>query len=244
MFYRVLVLGVCRGLAAMSSTPESPYGLTFTPSTLVASRFNASGSIELAVSPLGSDYHTFYQNAVQRFDQPSHDEQFGDRNQTESIFQNAIKPLTEQLREQLGYTPEYTAFFFPSVFRPAIRHTAIAGLLGGLPNRPVKDGRASQAVGLAYGFLEGRNLGRDLEQCNDEGPLNLILVLEYERNYLYAWLLEVVFEFGFCAAEQDRFCKECGETFREVSVECIPHHVGFIRLLTLHTDGWRRNISE
>lgn len=156
--HRVLSLGVFGGLAAISSTQESPYGLTFTPSTLVASRFNASGSIELARLPLGSDYHTLYQNSVQSFDQPDHDEKIEDKNHTESIFRNAITLLTEQLRKQLGYSPEYAAFFFPSVFRPAVRHTAITGLLGGLPTRPVKDGRASQAAGLAYGFLEGETL--------------------------------------------------------------------------------------
>lgn len=203
----------------MSSTSENPYSLTFTPITLVASRFNASGSIELAKTSLGPEYHEFYQNAVQHFDQPTNDQQISDRSKAELMFRTAVEPLTEQLSKRLGHAPEYAALFFPSVFSFATRQAAVAGVLGDHRDRPMKDGRTSQATCQGYGLLQGKNLGRDPGQFNDEGALNLVIVLEYEKDFLYAWLLEVAFGLGVCPADQDQFCKGCSEQSRQVGVD-------------------------
>lgn len=213
----LIIFYACYALAD-TSTPESPYGLTFTPTTVVASRFNASGSIELTKYPLGPEYLESYRIAVQEFDNPTKDYQISDRAAAETLFRSAITPLTEVLSRQLGYAPEYAALFFPSVFSFAARSAAVTGVLGDHGNRPMKDGIAAQATCQAYGFLEGKNLGRLPELCVEEGPVNLVIVLEYEEDFLYVWLREVAFELEICPAIQDEICKECGQAYRKVSV--------------------------
>lgn len=48
------------------------------------------------------------------------------------------------------------------------------------------------------------------------GPSNLILLLEYEKEYLYVWLKEVAFGMGTYPVDSQIFCEECGGRFREV----------------------------
>ncbi|KAH3914046.1 hypothetical protein HBI56_054280 [Parastagonospora nodorum] len=50
-----------------------------------------------------------------------------------------------------------------------------------------------------------------MEECKDEGPENLILTLEYEREWLYIWIQVVDFEMGICSVHCKRFIREPGE---------------------------------
>jgi hypothetical protein len=214
-----LTLYASYGLADMADNLESPYGLTFTPTTVIASRFNASGSVELTKAPLGSTYREFYQHAVRNFEMSIDNDPPIDKSEIASLFRTAVVPLTEHLRNKLGHTPEFAALFFPSVFNFSTRTAAVEGVLGEHFDRPMKDGPAWQATCDGYGFLQGKNLGRDPQECNDEGPPNFVIVLEYEEDFLYTWLLDVAFGLGVFYPEQQQYCKECGAKTWEVRVQ-------------------------
>lgn len=55
-----------------------------------------------------------------------------------------------------------------------------------------------------------------MHECTDNGPNNLVLLFEYESEYLHAWLVEVEFELGVYYPQQEKICKECGDGHREV----------------------------
>ncbi|KAF3042790.1 hypothetical protein E8E11_004556 [Didymella keratinophila] len=57
--------------------------------------------------------------------------------------------------------------------------------------------------------------GRDPEESNDEGPQNFVIVLEYEDEFLYTWLLVVAFGLGVFSTQQQEYCKECSAKTRE-----------------------------
>jgi hypothetical protein len=65
-------------------------------------------------------------------------------------------------------------------------------------------------------FLEGRNLGRPAEDCHEDGPPSFVLLLEYESEYMYVWLMDVTYELGVYSVEQEQFCGDCGERERGV----------------------------
>lgn len=199
----------------MPNNLESPYGLAFSPSTVIASRFNSSGNIELMKYSLGDEYQTYFQHAVQQYGSPM--DRNRDMSSAVSIFQKAIGPVTKSLSEQLGQMPEYAALFIPSIFDWKVRNAAVSAVFGDHLDRAIRPGWAREATCPGYRFLEGENLGRRLEECVDEGPENMILVLEYENDYLYAWLMEVEFELQTYPVHLQEICKECGERFRDVS---------------------------
>ena len=191
----------------------SPFALTFGPSSISSSRYNASGSIEIIRHPVTEEYNEYYKSAIDNFGAKNEDE-----SSATAMFSRAIAPVTEYLTKHTGHKPDYTTLFVPSTFHYITRYAASLALFSEYPDDwPTKMGPSHQAACQGYGFLEGRNLGRPLEDCVDEGPLNLILVLEYEADYLYAWIVEVEFEFGTFPQHFERFSKECGEHAREVS---------------------------
>ncbi|KAF1848103.1 uncharacterized protein K460DRAFT_308018 [Cucurbitaria berberidis CBS 394.84] len=134
------------------------------------------------------------------------------------MFKHAIAPLTATLSQQLGHKPEYAALFLPSVLDDEIRRAGIDAIKEDLPNldqRPIKWGPSHMAMCQGWEFLEGKYLSRPLDQCNDDGPINLILVLEYEESYLWAYLKEVDWDARVFPTCLERFGKECGERYRE-----------------------------
>lgn len=210
-----LVLFVNCNYAHALSTSESPFGITFTPTTVIASRINISGNIEIFKHPLGSGYQAVYQDALMAFETP----EFGIRDLSSvQVFRAAIKPITEGLSERLGHPPEYKALFVPSIFRPNTRDAAAEGVLGeDHDEQAFRQGWAREATCPGYEFLECRNLDRVPEECAEDGPVNLVVVIEYEKDYLYAWLMEVEFELETYPPIYSKFCKECGERYLKVS---------------------------
>ncbi|KAF1842212.1 uncharacterized protein K460DRAFT_435543 [Cucurbitaria berberidis CBS 394.84] len=202
---------VCTGV---QKNLESPFGLTFSPTAIIASRFNASGAVEVTRHPVSPEYQAYYDNAVHGDGSP-----IGTRymNNATAMLYHAVVPVSESLRKQLGHSPEYRALFLPSVFDYNMWNAAIEAVA---PNNPldrfIKFGSFQQAACHGYGFLQGEHLGRAPEEHNnDDGPPNLILFLEYEKDYLFAWLLEVAFEYGTFPVAHQKICKECGDRFRE-----------------------------
>lgn len=196
---------------------ESPYGLTFTPTAIIASRFNSSGLIETLKHTVPTEYITFYEDVVAQYG--SDVDYSRDMSDAAALFRKVIDPITQSLTKQIGKVPEYRSLFMPSVFQYMNWNAAgdIAFLKGSL-EQPTKVGPSQMATCYAYKFLECRHLDRTTKECNDDGPPNLIFVLEYENDYLYAWLKEVAFEIGTFPVSHQKICKECGARFRNVSI--------------------------
>jgi hypothetical protein len=192
---------------------SSRFGLSFSPSTITASRFNSSGSIELTKFPASPEYQSYYRDAVQQF-QVSHNTIT--KFDPASIFHNSIKPVNDALRKQLRHAPEYAVIFLPSIFD----HRAIIAADEAILQDPMyatKVGLFREAALWWYGFLDCKNLGRAPDECNDDGPRNTILLFEYEEDYLYIWVLAVDFELGLYDVSDHHICKDCGEKYRKVS---------------------------
>lgn len=199
---------------------ESPFGITITPSTVIASRINSSRMIELTRHPLGPAYKAVYHDAVDHFDtQPTKP----GNSTNAAVFLESIKSVTKILENQLGHSPIYKSLFVPSIFHPTVRDAAAEGILTeDQLDQPFRLGWAREAICPGYGFLECRNLGRTREECVDGGAVNLIFALEYEKEYLYAWLVEVEFELQTYPAMHSKFCRECGERNSAVSPPLPP----------------------
>jgi hypothetical protein len=139
------------------------------------------------------------------------------------MFRKEIIPVTQSLHKQLGHVPIYSFLFLPLVFNQGLRLPASDAILPGY-DEDVNIGcdLSSRAACYGFGFLECKHLGRAPENCDDgpdgNGLLNFVLLLEYEKDYLYAWLKEVSFELGVYYTQQIKFCKECGDRFRQVSL--------------------------
>jgi hypothetical protein len=92
---------------------ETRFGLSFSATTVTASRFNATGSIELTVFPASPGYQTLYRDAVRKFQESAIEV---DQADITSIFENDIQPITNSLNNQLGHRPEYATVFLPAIF--------------------------------------------------------------------------------------------------------------------------------
>jgi hypothetical protein len=200
--------------ATTNNNVEGPYGLTFTPTAILVSRFNASNSVETTQYSTSSEFQRLYHDAVDEFDP----EKVGRKLPTgiERIFHDAIRPVNESLSKQLGHEPEFSSLFLPSVFHYKVRQAA-SSMIFPDRERTFKVGPSREAACYGFGFLDGRNLGRAPEACNGDGPESSIFVLEYEKEYLYAFFMEVTFELGTYYVDRDMICKDCGEKYRQVS---------------------------
>jgi hypothetical protein len=79
--------------------------------------------------------------------------------------------------------------------------------------------------------------GRLPQECNEDGPENFVLILEYEKESMYTWLMEVSFELGTYPVIKQKFCVDWGEIQREVSY--LIFAVLNIHELTSVTENWR-----
>jgi hypothetical protein len=195
-------------------TVESRFGLSFGPTTIIASRINSSNTIELTKFAASSEYCAFYGEAVRRFNVSKTDV---DDASARSIFEESIKPITEALTKRLGEAPEYSALYAPSVFDYTTRLAASEVVFQDAEyiNTHTRTSPARAAC-WPYHFLDGKNLGRGPHECNDDGPENFIIFLEYEEEYMYAWLKLVEYELGVYQGTYSEICKDCGEKHREV----------------------------
>jgi hypothetical protein len=207
-------------VAVIADDYHSPFGVTFSPSAIFTSRYNASGFVHTTKHPTSPEYITYFNDALEMYSQ-------GDKrdpltyyhsrayNTTWSVFEASIDPVTATLTKELGREPEYAALFIPSIF-----HRGVIGAAGEavfrVDNQPNMIGHNPLAATAAYKFLDCAYLDRAPEECNDEGPVNYVLVLEYEKEYLGATLKEVEFYLGTFPPMGDVVCRECGERYRVV----------------------------
>ncbi|KAH3999425.1 hypothetical protein HBH98_087720 [Parastagonospora nodorum] len=197
--------------ATISSSLESRFGLSFSPTTIIASRFNAIGSIELHSFPASASYQEYYQEAVEKDHALSDD---FDEARVKSIFESNVIPINTSLTEQLGHTPEFATLFTPSIFDWKTILAAGEAVFKDAQYM-TRAAPSRQAACYGFGFLQCRNLERSLSECNDHDPESLVLLFEYEKEYLYVWLVWVSFELEVHSAEHEKICKDCGEELRE-----------------------------
>jgi hypothetical protein len=89
---------------------EDPVGLAFTPSTVIASWYNPSGSIEVMKEPITPTFKTKYQKTLHDYDATTEGNRYKpipeqDLDDLTAVFNEAIAPLTAILTERLGHTP-------------------------------------------------------------------------------------------------------------------------------------------
>jgi hypothetical protein len=192
---------------------ETRFGLSFSATTVTASRFNATGSIELTVFPASPGYQTLYRDAVRKFQESAIEVYQTD---ITSIFENDIQQITNSLNNQLGHRPEYATVFLPAIFDS---ETILAAKAAIYSNDTYSTYAAWSRIAACYGygFLEGKDLGRPLSECHEDGPESLVLLFEYQKEYLYVWLMWVTFELGVHSVNKEQFCRDCGEDYREVT---------------------------
>jgi hypothetical protein len=135
------------------------------------------------------------------------------------VFEASIDPVTATLTKEVRHKPEYRALFILSIFhRGVINAAAEAVLREDFDDHPNMIGYAPIAARLVYKFLDCAHLYRASEECNDEGPVNYVLFLECEKEYLGAMLKEVDLYLGTFPPRGDMLCTECGDRYREVCV--------------------------
>jgi hypothetical protein len=199
--------------ATMSIHDESRFGLTFSPTFITASRFVSADAdaVNLTKYPTTAEYQDFYRCEIYATSaslDATNDTDF------HSMLNETMRPIVDNLTHQLGYAAEFSALSLPTIWRQYTRYGAVTAVFG--PDYVTKLSSTHNATCWAYGFLEGRNLGRALADCNEDGPENYVLVLEFEAEHMYAWLINVDFEIGKYFADRRKFCERCGEENRKV----------------------------
>lgn len=203
----------------LSTPAASPFGLSFGPTVITASRYNESGLVEVTEQTTSTEYQQLFQAAVQDFGVTYHDTQYeGPKHeQAKMVFTGSSQSMTRQLKSQLGYEPEFAALIHATVMQGWLSHAAQTAIFGLHAPPTVTYGGSQKAAVQIVDFLQCEHLNRSLEECSSRGPENSLLFLEYQDDYLYAWFYDVDFEQDFYAHYYREICKDCGERFREVS---------------------------
>jgi hypothetical protein len=224
LFTTFIILAQCVSAGLLTrDSHESPFGITFSPSAVYASRFNSSGVIEVEQYPFSSEYQAYYANAVKshatRKEKRSLDyRESASHLNAVSMFREITSPITASLKKRLGHDPTYATLFIPSIFDDEARDAAVEAVLSANHlETATKFGTTQVAAGHAYDFLGCKHHNRAPEKCNIDGPVSLVLLLEYEKNYLYAFIKEVAFWLGTLPEAGREICVECGERYRDVS---------------------------
>jgi hypothetical protein len=174
----------------MNDSLESWFSLTFTPTSILASRFNAFGSVEINKHPASLESQAHYHEALRMYGIQSTYEAT-DREVTTSIFRQAIAPIAEGMSVQLGHTPEYAAIFLPAVFDMDRVRAAGSALFADIDDSyvyAIQHAQSRREALEAFGFLEDSHVGPvpteriDGYLVMESEPL--VLVLEYEKDYL------------------------------------------------------------
>lgn len=138
------------------------------------------------------------------------------------IIRDAAKDASQGLSETLGYKPEFTVLFLPSFFNMSTKNAASKAMF---PNgRLSKDGPkhigyVPSAAGYAYRLGQCDSLGLTPDECENIDS-SLVLVIEYEKDYLYLHIVGVYSKWAEFPPIEKKFAKEFGEqsgnTLRDV----------------------------
>lgn len=173
----LFVFGLIRhSFAAMHDNVASPFGLTFSRTTINASRTNASGAIKIKTYPVTTEYTAYYHNAVSRLPSSmSWDKE--SQAAVASMLLYAVTPITEHLTKYLGHEPEYVNLYLPSLFA-----SGEAGVLAKIllfdKVHAFHYGSSEHAILYPYKFLDCQSLGRGPNECKNDDTESDILVME------------------------------------------------------------------
>lgn len=148
---------------------REPFGLTFNTSTVFASRYNSSGSVEITSFPIlfESEYYTYYLKAIQIMNIKSNERlganayyNLAARLDAIAMFKDILDAVTTSLKQTLGHAPAYTTLFLPSVFEDRLRNAAVDTISLESSKQPTMYGPSQLAACHAFDFLGGQYLRR------------------------------------------------------------------------------------
>jgi hypothetical protein len=206
-----------------------PHAITLAPSSILASQVTRSGEIKVSRFPAGDKYTAYVDDALVHYGRilnrpvrpAKEDKDVG----AITIIHDAVEGVSRGLSATLGYEPAFAALIVPSVFNDS---STVAASLALFPNGrlgkdgPKKLGYVSSAASFAYQLHRCENLGRTPAECEDMDTLdNLVLVVEYQKQYLQVDLVEVDSKEEVFPTIHKKLSKEFGEysgsRLREVS---------------------------
>jgi hypothetical protein len=203
---------------------ETSYALTFSRSTISASRFNASGDIETTTFKASLEYQQYYYKTLQSpktlvpaWMRPKQDDQTTPRQKNIEILRDNVEFVTTGLTEIWGLYPDYAAVFLPPIFDSDVQRSVRDLAISREDIAIINYGSSMKVACRGFDFFSGKHVRRTLEERDDhEGPETVFLVLDYQRDYLHCGLLGIWWESEFFYTEVEDTCLECGEKFREV----------------------------
>jgi hypothetical protein len=203
---------ICASVSVVDNA-SLPYSLSFGPATLTASRFNASGSIETTKLETGPEYQQYYHESLDKLTPGTvHGSSVHDN--VVATLRGEVGAMTAMLTRGSAATAEYAAVFVPSIFDGHVQDAAHEAVF---PDGSDVYGFINQGPNLkvaceGFGFLECKQIRRRPEECNnDDGLETLILVLEYEEDYLRAGVVEILWEERMFPVNRQKTCVRCGE---------------------------------
>jgi hypothetical protein len=219
--------------SAHHSQRQGPFALTLNPTSIIASRVNSSGRVELRTYQVTSEYLSYFDDTISQFDpQNRFNESWECSKAAISTFRTAIAGITKDLTGSLGYRPKYSTLVFPAIFSRSSWCAAYRAIRTSpddddrpfdqlkIDDRPFSERHGGAAACEAYDlFHRCDRLGRAPEDCNDDGPVNLIIGVEYEQSYMHVRLFEMVYDHHGYANVAEKMCLECGLRFNKV---CEP----------------------
>jgi hypothetical protein len=230
---------------------QDPIGVTFTPTTVITSWFDDSNKFEYLTRPASPEFKRYYDTTVTNYkgrtfqdDRPHWNAlSDGSKDDLKAMFALDFVPLTADLTERLGHEPTYLSLFLPSAFDRTIVDVGRQALKDINGSHPVT-GLANQVMGLPWGVFEGSKLEREPPRWSYSEPEleyrpNLVLILEYETDYLYAFLHEVEPEMKpTIVVEYTEFSRKLGERFCKVSQPCA-----LVCVVGIRADGGPQNVG-
>lgn len=219
-------------------TPPFPFALAFSSTTISVSRIDQTGYTKSIKFSASYAYRHLYQDALRHLETstltcicPKEDKLLLALHNIKisSVLQDEIDKVNASLTAQLQHVPGYAAVYLPPIFDSDAARVAHDMVFpeDSDPYPASNYGSTMRVACYGFDFLQCKQLGRSPEDCNDDGPETLILVLVYEEDYLHVGLADIYWEYDLITAGSQETCIECGERWREVCLRPGPRN-GFI----------------
>jgi hypothetical protein len=99
-------------LASAQHPPQQgPFALTLNPTSIIASRVNSSGLVELRTYQATSEHISYFDDTISHFDQHDKSDAWKCNEAAISTSRTAIAGVTEDLTETLGHRPKILHWF-------------------------------------------------------------------------------------------------------------------------------------
>lgn len=226
---KLLLLSCVTTFAFTTTGYPSPWALSFGTSTIIASRLGASGNIDIRKFDASDEYTTYVSDALVNYGKRIQQLatwylQHGDdlvlappdthnRTTTQHLFKDTVDGIVKELDDGQERDLSYAAFTLPSIFNDSSISAARDALLHLF--EPMRDGPlnvrdAAHMVGYAYGLFECAAFGRTTEECASDEMVNLVLVMDVQRDYLFMNLVEPDLEYQVFPSLGKKLLKDYG----------------------------------